>query len=166
MSMRRRHLPLVDRHQNERGAILQGFLGVRPCRRLPSAQGLGAFQGRLSHSVRCQASHPCTSTKGAGARWQVRTRPFLMDRTIPLSSSTLRCRMNVGRAILCGACSALTVAGPLARCSITARRVGSDMAPKKRSSLLVMWLSLELAGRRCNPVLCRVCHQLPCAYVK
>ena len=61
---------------------------------------------------------------------QVRTRPIFSDRKRPHVSSTRRWRMNVGKAIRCGAWRADTVAGPRANVSITNLRVGSDKAEK------------------------------------
>lgn len=56
--------------------------------------------------------------------------------------------MNVGNAIVCGACSAETVAGPRANASITARRVGSDIAKKQAFSWDVISRILSSMGNR------------------
>lgn len=56
--------------------------------------------------------------------------------------------MNVGKAIACGACSAETVAGARANASITALRVGSDMAEKQAFSWDVISRILSVMGNR------------------
>ena len=78
----------------------------------------------------------------------VRTRPVFSDRISPQDSRTERCRRNVGKAIACGACRAETVAGACANASITALRVGSDMAEKQAFSLDVISRILSVMGNR------------------
>lgn len=54
--------------------------------------------------------------------------------------------MNVGSAIACGACRAETVAGARANASMTARRVGSDIAEKQAFSRDVISRILSIMG--------------------
>ena len=83
---------------------------------------------RASQAARCPAIQASARPSVFGLSSQVRTRPALLERMTPLFSSTDRCFMNDGSAIVNGAASADTDAGPCPSRPTIARRVGSARA--------------------------------------
>ena len=98
---------------------------------------------RPSQIARCSSSQPPMAATCFRSISQVRTRPLLLVRISPLSSSMWMCFMNEGRAMSKGAASSPTLAGPRPSRPTTARRVGSANAWNMLSRYCAIRLSIR-----------------------